>query len=67
MTVLNIRISETGGAPWKIEIDNLSREDATEGEKALADSVELATRDFLRGLMKPGTEVKQDEIPGSRV
>ncbi len=66
MTVLNIRISETGGAPWKIDIDNLSREDATGKEIAFADEIESSVKEFIRGRMKPGSEVAQPKVNGSR-
>lgn len=67
MQYLVIRITETGGAPWRIEIDNLSREDATGKERAMADEIEVAVKSFVWGRMKPGSEVPQAQVPGSRV
>jgi len=67
MTYLTIRISETGGNPWKIELDNLKREDATDREVALTDELETFVKAHLRAKMKPGSERPLPPIPGSRV
>jgi len=63
---LVIRISETGGNPWKIDLDNLPREDATPKELAMSDELEIVVKAYLQAKMKPGTEVKQPKIEGSR-
>jgi len=67
VTVLNIRISETGGNPWKFEIDNLAREDATGRELSVADQFEVAIKAFIQEHLKPDSQIRQTPIKGSRV
>jgi hypothetical protein len=67
VTVLTIRISETGGNPWKFEIDNLAREDATDRERSVADQFEVAIKAFIQEHLKPGSQIPQLPIKGTRV
>jgi hypothetical protein len=67
VTYLLIRISENDGNPWKIDLDNLAREDATGRERALADELETTVKAYIRAKMKPGSERPQKPIEGSRV
>jgi len=67
MQYLVIRISEIGGNPWRIDLDNLAREDSTEKERALTDELEVVTKAWFRQMMRPGSETSHPPIPGSRV
>lgn len=55
MQIVQVRISETGGNPWKIDIDNLSREDATLKEKTMAYIIEGVLKEHFERMSKPGT------------
>ena len=67
MQYLVVRISETGGNPWMMQVDNLSREDATEKEKTMADEIEVVVMAYLKQRMKPGTAIAYPKPEGSRV